>query len=358
MPFDITNSNDLLEHDLLLLKKKVVNAPQIFKQQLSLGSQVVDLEYNDLVKNFTIIHLEIKSLFEACKRYKISQNAFFYSSINVLEIFHKLLDGTNLEWASPRVNKGNAIQTSEILQGVSPRKKTYEFLQDFYNSTGIENLSQKKVDINKLNQHIQVIAQKVEQDLEFFEKNVTKPISEIDDLMSRIVRHIDARAIKNLEVSSLNDKYASFKKISKNNTKILTSKQEVDRMKCERNLKRVYEDFEVINVQLKNQLPLLFELINNFLQEWFPIYYYTTLRISYALHNYSSNSPEFKKIIGTDVTNSDHIQQISNTDIFNQFHGMHDFALREIENLKILNYYNHYQDVINKCEEKDRLKYK
>ncbi|EDO16607.1 hypothetical protein Kpol_520p30 [Vanderwaltozyma polyspora DSM 70294] len=343
-------NNGLLQHDLYLMKNKILQAPQILKQQFNVGVQVVDLQFNELATKFNSTRMHIRSLHEACKRYKLTLHSFFYSSVSVLEVFHKLLDGVPMEC---HMNPDGTAQM--VTNNISAKQRASEFLQEFYSIAGIEHIGQKKIDISRLNKQLQVVSKKVEQDLEFFDLHVLQPLVEVDLLCSKTSRYIDYRDLKNLEVSSLNDKCDSLKKLTNNNTKTLTSKQEVERMRSEKKLKTISEDFELINNKLKNELPIFFDSINTFLQNWFSTYYFTTLRISYALYTYTSNSPELKRIIGTEENEPNKIMNISTPDILSQFHQTFDYVLNEVENLKITDFNNLYRSILSDCESNNRM---
>lgn len=331
-------NNDRFEKDYHKMRSKLKNTPQKLKQHLNIGSQIVDSQYNELEIRFTAIHSNVKALYNSCNKYKLSLHSFFYNSLKTLDCFQHILENViimeNPELPEPSTHLSN-----------SSKLKTTEILQNFYDKTGLPIFDKKQIDLKRLNNHFQIVAYKVEKDLEFFNKNVQQPLLTLETICGNISQAISKREIASTELSALNDKRDKYTHLFENPSKVMTAKQEIDRMKCEKKITNAKAKYCILNDILKTQLERFFEIFNSFLNEWFNSYYFTTYRISYALYNSSLKNPEFQKI---GFNNKFDLQQSileppTADEIVNQFHDIHNTVVEEVNKLNIVNFLNFYK---------------
>lgn len=336
----IFKNHDNLEQDLRITRNRTLQAPQIMKQHLKISSQMVDPKFNELHIRFKSVFSNMKALYHSCEKYKASMRSFFYNSIYVTDLFHKILDDATVDITSSFTPENGASSPP-----IDLRQRTTEILQDFYNSAGLPNYDKRKIDIARLNKQIFVIAKKVENDLVFFENSIQKPLTVVIQVCAKISRTIACREIANTQLSAINDKICRYQRILQDPTKTLTAKQEIHRVKCDKRMRIARSKYETLNSILKDELESFLCLIYQFMNEWFKNYYYTTFRIAYALHYFGWNSPELKKL-GSCSHNANNTDLMT-VDISKKFHADHDFVANELETLKIIGFNEFYKQKIS-----------
>lgn len=335
----IFKNHDNFEQDLRITRNRTLQAPRIMKQHLKISSQMVDPKFNELQIRFKSVSSNVEALYHSCEKYKASMRSFFYNSIYVTDLFHKILDDATVDVNSSFMPENEAYSSPPT--PIDLRQRTTEILQDFYRTAGLPNYDKHKIDIARLNKQIFVIAKKVENDLVFFENSIQKPLTVLIQVCAKISRTIASRDDANTQLSAINDKISRYQRILQNPAKTLTAKQEIDRVKCDKRMKVARSKYETLNSILKDELESFLSLIYRFMNEWFKNYYYTTFRIAYALHYFGWNSPELKKI-GFRGHNNNNMDLIT-VDISKNFHAEHDFVAHELETLKIVGFNEFYK---------------
>ncbi|CAR26636.1 hypothetical protein ZYGR_0H04540 [Zygosaccharomyces rouxii] len=302
----------------------------------SISSQMVDPQFTELLFKFNFVVSNTESLLHACEQYKRSLRYFFTESIKMLEIFHQVLDERDMispssPINSPHTNPNFPESLIQVPQPSPPLREWGRTSEDDYCS--IPN-------IGRLQRQMIVIVRRAEQDLLFFEKSVQGPLAHLIIISRNVSRTISRRGIANAECGQLATKHHDLLRNS------ALGKRNVKRQQEEasviKKLQISLEKFDALNELCKDGLAKFLNLSNQLLDGWFHNYYYTNLRISYALHHFSWNVPEFRKIgiansssSGGHTTNVDQLTAVilSTSGICQDFHAAYDVISKQVASL-------------------------
>lgn len=318
-------------------KVKSSQTPRALVRTRKIGSQKVDPKFNELQSKFRTIYANIEALYHSCENYKTSVRSFFYNSINLIELFRLILEDAT-EDSHDCLTPGSALESSPIPM-CEERQRTTEILEYFYATSGLPS-NQRDFCISKLSKQMYAIARRLDEDFKFFDHGVQTPLKTVYQVCSNISRLISARNNASSEYMGLKERIAEYEYIMQNSHS--RDNHSFERLEYDEELKDARAKFEILNQLLKNNLETFTELISKFMKEWFMIYYYSTLRITYALYHFSWTSPEFKKIALKGLT-SPHHELISNSHILAQFHAQNDVVTREVEKLNIVDFDRFYK---------------
>lgn len=335
---NVQNGNSS-ESEIKIPKKRLSYGPDFLKQNWCNGSQIVDPKFNELHLKFNYVASNLEALLHSCETYKLSMQSFFYHAMSVTESFRQLLEGVT--------HASQVFPPSQHSVRMDIKSRTYDILKQFYLSAGITDTEdQNKIDIQRLNKQLCVVSKRVEADMVFFENSVQKPINFLIQICSNISRTISSREIANLELSGVYDKVV---KEQQSPVKSPNAGKGTLRNKLARKLAAAKSKYDTLNAILKTDLEkFLMNICTEFMKEWFKNYYYTTLRISYSLHYFCWNCPEFKKLgFNKYPENCAHYSdkkkaspqeaEIAMAAIMKSFHHEHHYVSQEIDKLRIAN---------------------
>ncbi|GAV52622.1 hypothetical protein ZYGR_0AG06130 [Zygosaccharomyces rouxii] len=270
----------------------------------SMGSQMVDPQFTELHFKFNFLVSNIESLLHACEQYKRSLRYFFSESIKMLETFHQVLDERDIVSPSSPVNSPytNSNSSEGPIRGSQPSPPFREWGKTSDDYCSIPN-------IGRLQRQMIVIVRRAEQDLLFFEKSVQGPLAQLIMISRNVNRTISRRGAANAEWGQLATRHHDLLRNRALGKK--TVKRQQEEASVIKKLQTSLEKFDALNELCKDGLVKFLSLSSQLLEEWFHNYYYTNLRISYALHHFSWNVPEFRKI---GIANSSTEAHITNVD--------------------------------------------
>lgn len=337
-------------HDPLFNRPRRLQSSKILDTGVKISTQRVDSKFNDLESTFRTTHANVAALYYSCENYKVSLKSFFYRSINLLELFRSTLeDDTESSHncftpVSPKLAFGTPI-FERLKEG-----KT-EVLQDFYIASGLPN-KLRDFCISRLSKQMYVIARRLEDDFLFFKNGVQQPLKDVLHVCANISRIIEARNNANVELMAIQDSINEQERFLQESAGS-NSGTPHDPLHSDPKLQDATTRFEILNSLLKDNLKSFRQLINSFMEQWFKVYYYTTIRISYALYHSSWSSPEFKKVAFGQQSQTQE-DSISDTHILSTFHAQHDVVAREVEGLTIARFRD-VQDPVADTEIYNRL---
>lgn len=296
-----------------------------------MSSEVVDPQFTELLFKFSFVVSNTESLLHACEQYKRSLRCFFTESIKVLEIFHQVLDGRDV--ISQSFPNNSPYTSSNLPEGLirgsqsSPPFAEWWSASEDYCSTP---------NIGRLRRQVIVIVHRAEQDLLFFEKGVQAPLSQLITISRNVSRTVSRRAAANAELGLLATRYHELfcnRALEKKNVKRQQEEESVIKK-----LQISLEKFDTLNELCKDGLVKFLELSGQLLDGWFHNYYYTNLRISYALHHFSWSVPEFRKIGISNPSSEDRTTNVDQpTTVFvptsgicQEFHVAHDAVSKHV----------------------------
>ncbi|QLQ79947.1 hypothetical protein HG537_0C05960 [Torulaspora globosa] len=335
-------------YDPLFGRARRIQSSKLLDSGAKTSCQKVDSKFNELESVFRKTYADVAALYYSCENHKVAMKSFFYKSINLIEVFRTTLeDATDNSHEcfpsfSPQLPFGSALPEHRL-------DGSAEILEQFYANSGL-TYRLRDFCISRLSKQMYVIAKRLEDDFQFFEYGVQDPLKEILKVCSSISRIIAARNAANVELMAIKDSISEQEQLL----------QDVPSASYKKRHKRKYNDvklkdattkFDVLNSLLKDNLRSFFNLMDNFMEEWFKIYYFTTIRISYALYHFSWTSPEFKRIAFTKLHHSQE-SSISDNHILSAFHAQHDIVAREVDSLTITRFTDFYDSVTNTTVDK------
>lgn len=331
-----------------LFGKPRLRSSKLLESSTKTSSQRVDSKYNELESKFRKTYANVAALYYSSENYKTAMKSFFYRSINLIEMFRSTLED-------------DTDDVPELFSPVSPRQASRspkfehrqdgsaEILRQFYAASGLPS-KLREYCISKLSKQMYVIARRLEDDFLFFEQGVQNPLKEMLKVCSNISRIITARNEANVELMAIRDAIAEQEHLLQQSPGSSSMKR-YEGTTDDGRLETATCKFEILNSLLKDNLKCFAALTDSFMQEWFKVYYFTTVRISYALYHFSWSSPEFRKVAFTKL----HLTQedsISDNRILSTFHAQHDVVAREVDSLGITCFRDFYDTITDSTVER------
>ncbi|AQZ18353.1 (ZYRO0B14454g) [Zygosaccharomyces parabailii] len=289
-------------------------------------SQMVDPEFNKLLFNFQYVATNTEALYHACEQYKRSLRCFFSESAKMFELFHELLVERDLTIShppspnAPEYNGQDSFETPFLLR--TPANSS---------TTGDSPL-----DIGRLRRQMLVIARRAEQDLLFFENSVQGPLAKLIKMSYNVKRISSRRDAANAEWGQLAARHHDQ---IRSRTASGNNRQQIEPGLVKR-LQGALAKYEALNEMCKDGLKNYLRLLSELFRDWFRNYYYTVLRIAYALHHFSWSIPEFRKIgvsHGTcpNESNNTYVtaSSVATAQLCQEFHALHDAAAKQVATL-------------------------
>lgn len=303
-----------------------------------IGCQKVDPMFNELQSKFRAIYTNIEALYNSCAAYKACQKSFFYSSTKLIESFRLILE-TGIEDFHDCITPDSGFADSPVPMG-EEKQRTTEVLEYFYALYGLPS-DRRDFCISKLSKQMLAIATRLDEDFKFFDQGVQTPLRMVYQVCSSISRIIIARNAASTEYMEVEEMFARHEQMMQNSPGSPRDRLYASYFEHDSDLKNARIKFETLNDLLKDNLERFIDIIRKFMKEWLMVYYYSTLRIAYALYHFSWTSPEFKKIAFKGLSRPHH-ELISNSHILAHFHAQNDVVAREIGKLDIVNHDRFY----------------
>jgi len=229
-------------------QKSVFRAPQQFKTKFNIGESTKDAVYIDAERRFEELEKETKKLHDESQKY--------FDAINGM--------------LSHQIEFSQAI--SEIYKPISGRMSDPDSMRIEGNPEGIQACEEYEAVVKELQQTLAP-------ELEMIDNRVIRPATELLDVIKVIRKTAVKREHKKLDY----DRHrAALKKLQ--DKKERSAKDEKAMWKAEGDMEQSTQDFNYFNDLLKDELPKLFQLEQDFIQPLFQSFYYMQLNIFYTLH--------------------------------------------------------------------------
>lgn len=204
--------------------------------------------YIDAERRFQELETETKKLHDESKKY--------FAAINGM-LSHQI---------------GFSKAMTEIYKPISGRMSDPDSAKPEGNPEGIEACEEYEAIVKELQETMAP-------ELEMIETRVIRPANELMDIIKVIRKTAVKRDHKQLDY----DRHrATLKKLQDKKEK--SAKDEKAMWKAEGDVEQATQDFEYFNDLLKDELPKLFKLEQEFIQPLFQSFYYMQLNIFYTLH--------------------------------------------------------------------------
>ncbi|PHH79644.1 hypothetical protein CDD83_3847 [Cordyceps sp. RAO-2017] len=229
-------------------QRGLTRAPQQFKAKFNIGEHTKDAVYIDAERRFQELETETKKLHDESKKY--------FEAINGM--------------LSHQIEFSKAM--TEIYKPISGRVSDPDSIRPEGNPEGIRACEEYEAVVAELQETLAP-------ELEMIESRVIRPATELQDVIKVIRKTIVKREHKKLDY----DRHrATLKKLQ--DKKDRSAKDEKALWKAEGDMEQATQDFDYFNDLLKDELPRLFTLEQEFIQPLFQSFYYMQLNIFYTLH--------------------------------------------------------------------------
>ncbi|KAK1983249.1 BAR domain-containing protein [Colletotrichum cereale] len=229
-------------------QKSVIRAPQQFKSRFNIGEHTKDAVYIDSERRFEELETETKRLHDESKKY--------FEAINGM--------------LSHQIEFSKAM--TEIYKPISGRMSDPDSLEIRGNPEGIRACEEYEAVVKDLQETLAP-------ELEMIESRVIRPANELLDVVKVIRKTTAKREHKKLDYDRHRQ---TLKKLQ--DKKERSAKDEKALWKAENDVEQATQEFNYFNDLLKEELPRLFELEQQFIQPLFQSFYYMQLNIFYTLH--------------------------------------------------------------------------
>ncbi|PKK47671.1 hypothetical protein CI102_8550 [Trichoderma harzianum] len=229
-------------------QKSLVRAPQQFKSKFNIGEHTKDAVYIDAERRFQELEKETKKLHDESKKYFEAINGMLNHQIE----FSKAM--------------------TEVYKPISGRVSDPDSIKPEGNPEGIAACEEYEAVVQELQETLAP-------ELETIESRVIRPANELLDVIKVIRKTAVKRDHKQLDY----DRHrTTLKKLQ--DKKDRSAKDEKAMWKAEGDCEQATQDFEYYNNLLKDELPKLFQLEQEFIKPLFQSFYYMQLNIFYTLH--------------------------------------------------------------------------
>ncbi|KAK2755254.1 bar adaptor protein [Colletotrichum kahawae] len=229
-------------------QKSVIRAPQQFKARFNIGEHTKDAVYIDSERRFEELETETKRLHDESKKY--------FEAINGM--------------LSHQIEFSKAM--SELYKPISGRMSDPMSIEVQGNPDGIRACEEYEAIVKDLQETLAP-------ELEMIESRVIRPANELLDVVKVIRKTALKREHKKLDYDRHRQ---TLKKLQ--DKKDRNAKDEKALWKAENDVEQATQEFNYFNDLLKEELPRLFELEQEFIRPLFQSFYYMQLNIFYTLH--------------------------------------------------------------------------
>ncbi|RDA92525.1 hypothetical protein CP533_4163 [Ophiocordyceps camponoti-saundersi (nom. inval.)] len=229
-------------------QKSLTRAPQQIRSKFNIGEHTKDAVYIDAERRFQELETETKRLHDESKKY--------FEAINGM-LNHQIIFSQAM---------------TEIYKPISGRVSDPDSAKIEGNPEGIRACEEYESIVKELQETLNP-------ELEMIESRIIRPANELLDVIKVIRKTVLKREHKRLDY----DRHrAAYKKLY--DKKDRSAKDEKSLWKAEGEVEQATQDFDYYNDLLKDELPRLFVLEQNFIQPLFQSFYYMQLNIFYTLH--------------------------------------------------------------------------
>ncbi|KND88875.1 Regulator of cytoskeleton and endocytosis, partial [Tolypocladium ophioglossoides CBS 100239] len=229
-------------------QKSLTRAPQQFKAKFNIGEHTKDAIYIDAERRFQELETETKKLHDESKKYFDDVNGMLSHQIE----FSKAM--------------------TEIYKPISGRMSDPDSAKPEGNPEGIRACEEYEAIVKELQETLAP-------ELDMIDARIIRPANELQDVIKVIRKTAVKREHKRLDYDR---RRATLKKLQ--DKKERTPKDEKAMWKAEGDVEQATQDFDYFNDLLKDELPKLFTLEQEFIQPLFQSFYYMQLNIFYTLH--------------------------------------------------------------------------
>ncbi|ROT37745.1 BAR-domain-containing protein [Sodiomyces alkalinus F11] len=268
--------------------KQPTRAPQQLKSRFNIGEHTKDAVYIDAERRFVELETETKKLHDESKKY--------FDAINAM-LQHQL-------------EFSKAIQ--EIYKPISGRVSDPDSMKIEGNPEGIRACEEYEAVVKDLQETLAP-------ELEMIENRVIRPATELLDVIKAIRKTSLKREHKRLDYDR---RRATLKKLQEKKER--NAKDEKAIWKAEGDVETATQEFNYFNDLLKEELPKLFALEQEFIRPLFQSFYYMQLNVFYTLH---------EKMQGCDIGYFD-----LTLDIEEAFHSKRGDVVERAEALSIVKF--------------------
>lgn len=232
--------------------KAITRAPQQFKYKMNKGYQTQDPVYEDSERRFKEIETETKKLNEMSKKYSKAVNDMLNHQIG----FSKGIE--------------------EIFKPISGKMSDPNSTVSEDNPDGIDACIAYREIVGELQRTLKP-------DLDLIELKVVRPAQELLKVVDSIRKMLTKRQHKMMDLDRHMNTLQKYE--VKTSGLDVKAKDEEKLYKSQAEVEMAQQEFDYYNNLLKEQLPILFELQNEFLKPMFVSFYYMQLNIFYTLYN-------------------------------------------------------------------------
>ncbi|PHH75232.1 hypothetical protein CDD82_4532 [Ophiocordyceps australis] len=229
-------------------QKGLTRAPQQFKQRFNIGEHTKDAVYIDAERRFQELETGTKKLHDESQKYFEAINGMLSHQLEFSKAMTEIYKPI-----SGRVSDPDSIKIEGNPEGINACEEYEAILQELQETLAPE--------------------------LEMIENRIIHPANELLDVIKVIRKTVIKREHKRLDY----DRHrTALKKLE--DKKDRSAKDEKAMWKAEGEVEQATQDFEYYNDLLKDELPRLFTLEQEFIQPLFQSFYYMQLNIFYTLH--------------------------------------------------------------------------
>ncbi|EPY52847.1 BAR adaptor protein Hob1 [Schizosaccharomyces cryophilus OY26] len=234
-------------------KKSVVRAPQTFRSKFNIGEHTKDPIYEDAGRRFKSLETEAKKLSEDTTKYT--------------EAIHGLLNH----------QVGFADACIEIYNPISGRASDPESYRLEGSEEGVQAAEAYKDIVHELESSLA-------SELEVIETRIVQPTAELLHIIRSVEKFLTKRDHKQIDY----DRHrATLKRLQEKKDRSL--KDEKHLYEAETSFDQASQEYEYYNDMVKEELPRLFELEQDFIAPLFQGLYYMQLNIFWILYQKMSN---------------------------------------------------------------------
>ncbi|RKU44364.1 hypothetical protein DL546_001623 [Coniochaeta pulveracea] len=230
------------------LTKAIGRAPQQFKQKFNLGEQTKDPIYIDAERRFAELERETKKLHDESKRYSDAIKNMLNHQIEFSKAMSELYKPI-----SGRMSDPNSVEVSGNPEGIRACEEYEAVVKDLQETLAPE--------------------------LEMIESRIVGPANELMDVIKVVRKTATKRDHKQLDYDRHRD---TLKKLQ--DKKDRSAKDEKNMWKAENLVETATQEYNYFNDLLKEELPKLFHLEQEFIRPLFQSFYYMQLNVFYTLH--------------------------------------------------------------------------
>ncbi|CAH6722869.1 reduced viability upon starvation protein 167 [[Candida] jaroonii] len=230
-------------------KKSIIRTPQNIRQKFNMGEITQDAVYLDAERRFKELEIETKKLSDESKRYFNAVNGILDYQIDfskAIEEIYKPISG--------KLSDPNATHPEDNPEGIEASEQYREVVKD--------------------------LKETLQPDLELIESRIVQPAQELLKVINCIRKMATKRDHKQVDLDRHKRNHKKYQ-----DKKERTAKDEEKMYGAEADVAVAQQEYDYYNDMLKMELPILFQMQNDFIRPLFVSFYYMQLNIFYTLYN-------------------------------------------------------------------------